>query len=391
MAGAETAAGSDPLRKALTHGLAFWAFVTPIWMVIRNAMDHEFAFDVRYAFVPAAQAVVHGASPYSGVTSRVLREGIAYLYPPFGAYLFAPFTLLPPVAAGVLGTVVVAATVPAALLLLGVRDWRCHALAFLWVPTIAGIQSANVTLPMVLGLALLWRYRKSRFAGALVTGVLVALKLFFWPMLVWLVATRRYRTAAMAAAASALLVFVPWAGIGFAGFRTYPHLLSVVARREGAESYSVAALVHFVVPSWTASLAVETVVGAALLLLVLAVGRRGRERDAFALAILAILVLTPLLEMHYLALLLVVVALYRDRLSAAWVVPLLIWGAPEPNNGSGAQRLHVFIVAIALVALAMSDWRPRLRGLNWAPPPVHRWLGVGQPAAEAPSADVSFR
>jgi glycosyl transferase family 87 len=360
---AQTAVERDPLvRKALTHSLAFWATVVPVALVISNALNHQLAFDVHYVFVPAAHDVLHGASPYSGIHSWAVRQGIPYLYPPLGAYLFAPFTLLPTVAAGVLATALVAACVPATLLVLGVRDWRCHLIAFLWLPIIAGIQSANLTLPMMLGLALVWRYRDRKIVVALVTGLLVALKLFFWPLLLWLVATRRYRAAAIGAAASAVLVFAPWAGIGFAGLHLYPHLLSAVARREGAISYSVAALVHLFTPSWTAAVAVETVLGVALLALVLAVGRRGRERDAFALAILAILVFTPLLEMHYFALLLVVVALYRDRLSVAWVVPLLMWGAPESNNGSGLQRVHVLLVAAAVVALVFSDRRPRVLG-----------------------------
>lgn len=357
---AQTTIEKSPTRKALTHSLAFWGLVAPIYMVLRNAQLHQFAFDVHFAFVPAARAVLHGASPYSGATSHAVRQGIAYLYPPLTAYLFAPFTLLPSVAAGVLATLLVAACVPAALLVLEIRDWRCHAIAFLWLPVLAGLQSANVTLPMVLGLALVWRYRERRAVVALVTGFLVALKVFFWPLLIWLVATRRYRTAALGAAASAVFVFVPWAAIGFAGLRDYSHLLSTVARHEGADSYSVAALVHFVVPSWTASVTVETILGVGVLLAAFAVGRRGRDRHAFALAIVAILVLSPLLEIHYLALLLVVVALYRNRLSAAWIAPLFIWGASEANNGTGLHRVHVFVVVVAVLVLAMSDWRPRL-------------------------------
>lgn len=356
----QTTVAPDPLRKALTHSLAFWAVAAPLWMVVDNALLHQFAFDVHFAFVPAAHAVLHGASPYTGVTSRAVREGFAYLYPPLGAYLSVPFTVLPPLAADILATALAAACVPATLLLLGVRDWRCHAVAFIWLPTIAGIQSANVTLPMVLGLALVWRYRERRAVVVLVTAFLVALKLFFWPLLVWLVATRRYLTAALAAAASALLVFVPWAGIGFAGLHAYPHLLSTVARREGGESYSLAALFHFVVPSWTGAVAIETAVGAGVLLVAIALGRRGRDRDAFAVAIVGVLALTPLLEIHYFAALLVVLALYRRRFEAAWIVPLLIWGAPEANNGSGPQRVHVILVVAVTLLFAFSDWRPRL-------------------------------
>ena len=351
----------DPLRKALTHSLAFWAVVVPVWMVLGNAMKHQFAFDVHFAFVPAARAVLHGASPYGDVTSQAVREGYAFLYPPVGAYLFAPFTLLPTVVAGTLATLLVAATVPATLLVLGIRDWRCYAISFIWIPTLAGIESANVTLPMVLGLALVWRYRDKAAVVALVGGFIVALKLFFWPLLVWLIATRRYRTAAWTAAASAAFVFLPWAGIGFAGLGDYIHLLRFVARREGADSYSLAALVHYAVPSWTAAVAVETLVGLGVLALVVLAARRGRDRDAFALAILAVLAFTPLLEIHYFAVLLVIVALYRPRFGAAWLAPVLIWGSTQANNGTGLNRVHVAVVVAVTLVLAMSDWRPRLR------------------------------
>jgi hypothetical protein len=153
---------------------------------------------------------------------------------------------------------------------------------------------------------------------------------------------------------------LPWAELGFAGLRAYPHLLADVSRGEGPQSYSLAALFHGVVPSWTAATTVDTVVGAGLLLLMLEAGRRRRDRDAFALAIVAALVLTPLLEMHYLAALLVVIALYRPRFSVVWLVPLLIWGAPATVAGSTFQVVHVLAVAAAAVILAMNHRRPQV-------------------------------
>jgi hypothetical protein len=213
---------------------------------------------------------------------------------------------------------------------------------------------------MLLGLALVWRYRNRRAVAAMVAGLVVALKLFFWPVLVWLVATRRYKTAALAAASSVFFVLVPWAGIGFAGLRGYPHLLASVSGDEGPRSYSVAALLHTVIPTWTAATAVETLFGAALLAVVIAAGRRGRDRDAFALSIVAILVLTPLLEMHYLAVLLVVVALYRPRFALAWAAPLLIWGAAAGNVASLIQIVHVLLAVAATVVLARWDCQPQV-------------------------------
>jgi len=173
-----------PLKKALTHGLAIWAIGAPLWVLAASALSGGFAIDFRSAFLPASHAVLHGASPYSSDGSRALAEGMAFLYPPLSAYLLAPFTLLPPLAGEILAVVLIAVAVPTTLLLLGVRDWRCPAIAFVWWPTIIGIQTANLTLPMLLGMALVWRYRDRRAVVALVAGLLIALKLVFWPILI---------------------------------------------------------------------------------------------------------------------------------------------------------------------------------------------------------------
>jgi Glycosyltransferase family 87 len=357
-AAATTHAQRDPLKNALTHGLAFWAIVAPIWVLVTAALGGNFALDFHHAYLRGAHAVAHGASPYGSLSAWALAHE-PFIYPPLSAYLFVPFTLLPTVVADVIAVVLVAAAVPATLRVLGVRDWRCYAIAFLWWPTIIAIQTANVTLPLLLGLALIWRYRDRRVVAGVVCGFVIALKLFFWPVLVWLVATRRYRTAALAATSSVLLVFLPWAGIGFAGLRGYPHLLSTVSNREGPGGYSIAALLHAVLPNWTADTAVETLIGTALLAVVFIVGRRRRDRDAFALAILAILVLSPLLEMHYVSLLLVVVALYQRRFGIAWVIPLLIWGAPANAAGPPIQVVHVLALVAATYAAAYWNWQPQ--------------------------------
>jgi hypothetical protein len=92
---------------------------------------------------------------------------------------------------------------------------------------------------------------------------------------------------------------------------------------------------------------------------VVAAGRRGRERDAFALSIVAMLVLSPLFEMHYLVVLLVVVALYRKTFGLVWAVPLLAWGAPANVSGSPGHVVHVLAVVAATCAVAYWDRYPR--------------------------------
>jgi hypothetical protein len=344
----------DPLKRALTHGLGFWAIVAPLWVLVTAAIGGRFALDFHFAYLPAAHAVLHGGSPFH---PDAIGAREPFVYPPLLAYLLAPFTLLPPVAAEILATALAVAAVPATLLVLGVRDWRCYAIVFLWWPTIIAVQSANITLPLLFGVALVWRYRDRKALAAVIAGLVIALKPFFWPILFWFVATRRYRAAAMAAASAALLVFVPWAGIGFAGLVGYPHLLSRVSSVEGPRGYSIAVLLHAVL-SWKSATMVELVFGSALLVVVFLAGRRGRDKDAFALSLVAMLVLSPLLEMHYLALLLVVIALYRHTFGLAWAVPLLAWGAPATVSGSAAHVVQVLAVVAATCAVAYWDWRP---------------------------------
>ena len=173
---------------------------------------------------------------------------------------------------------------------------------------------------------------------ALVGGFIIALKLFFWPLLVWLVATRRYRAAALTAAASLAFVFVPWAGIGFAGLGDYVHLLRVVARQEGADSYSLAALVHYAVPNWTAAVAVETPGwSSASLRSCLMLGRRGRDRDAFSLAIPRHARLhAPARDPLFRGAARRRWPSYRPRFGAAWLAAACSSGArTEANNGTG--------------------------------------------------------
>jgi hypothetical protein len=380
MVAAETAEPRDPLEKALTHALAVWAVLTPLWFLVVAGLKGSFALDFHGAFLPASRAIIHGHSPYSAIGSQALAEGRAFLYPPLTGYLLAPFTMLPAVAAEIIAVVLIATAVPATLLLLGVRDWRCHAMAFLWWPTIIAIQTGNLTLPMLLGLAVVWRFRDRRLVAAVIAGLVIALKIFFWPVLFWLLATRRYRTAALAVATSAVLVVVPWAGIGFAGLRGYPHLLSNVSAHEGPRSYSMAALLHGVLPSWTAATIAGTTVGAGILAIAFIAGRRGRDKDAFALSIVAVLVLSPLLEMHYLTAILVVVALYRRQFGPVWAVPLLMWGAHATVAGSTLQVVHVLAVAAATCVFTVGGWRPRVRLIEgWGK--LSRAGGVAGPAS----------
>ena len=51
----------------------------------------------------------------------------------------------------------------------------------------------------------------------------------------------------------------------------------------------------------------------------------------------AVIACSPIVWLHYFALLVVVVAVAQPRLGLAWFVPLLMYGAEEIGNGSPAQ------------------------------------------------------
>jgi len=93
-----------------------------------------------------------------------------------------------------------AAAIVGALGVLRVRDLRCYALALLSIPVLQGFIWGNATLLLVPLVALAWRWRDRWGQAGIVVGLAVASKLFAWPLIVWLVGTRRYRAAAAATA-----------------------------------------------------------------------------------------------------------------------------------------------------------------------------------------------
>src|SRR5437764_9570500 len=137
------------------------------------------------------------------------------------------------------------------------------------------------------------------------------LKLFLWPLGVWLLATRRWRAALLCVAGGAVLLLGGWAVIGFAGLGSYPTLVHVLQQVEAPASYSVVALLDLSGTAATTLTAVLSLTGVAAIWL--AARGAGGDRRAFAVAVVASLVATPLIWMHYLLLLYVPIALYRPR------------------------------------------------------------------------------
>jgi hypothetical protein len=333
--------------------------------IVLSAISFHHGVNWGFDFKPlweAARHMLSGESPYPAPRASALRNEQQFVYPPLAALIGVPFAALPFVVGATLYAILLVGATALTLRILGVRDWRCYGVALLWLPVIEAITIGTVSIPLALGLAVAWRYRDRRWTPVLAVAALIAAKVFLWPLLFWLVATRRGLAAVQALALAVAAVLCSWALIAFAGFTTYPRLLDTLARLLQWKSYSSMALgLALGLTRGEARLAAFACGGAVLIAVVL-LGRRASDPNAdrysFIAAIAAAFVLTPIVWMHYLALLLVPIAITRSRLTLLWFVPLAMWATPGQSHG------HLWRVAIGVsvwaVVLVLS-MRPRWR------------------------------
>ena len=316
-------------------------------------------------FLRAAGDVLHTTSPYAYMADKT------FAYPPFLAWLVAPFHALSGAVAGSLWTALSLALVGLALWLLEVRDWRCYALAFVFLPTRSSIDLGTIEPLLLVTVAAAWRWRDQAFAAAGAAATAIVLKLFLWPLVVWLALTRRFRAAALTVAFALALAVVSWAVIGFAGLGTYPSVLRRLADDESTSSYSVVALgVRAHLPLLAARI-VSVLVALAFLGAAAWAARderrMPRERDAvtLTLTLAAALAASPIVWVHYFLLLLVPLALARPRLSWLWFVPFAFQPLGEAAWPAGdARKLGLALAATLLIlgaAVVRVEWRPALR------------------------------
>ena len=236
---------------------------------------HALGFDFHGGIWNAAQDLLNGRSPYrparlDAIAAHIRAGGAAPtivelpVYPPTVMLVLAPLGLLP---ATVANAVFVALLVPLpalALRLVGVRDLRCYAIAYACAPVLLGIEIGTLSPILMLGLAAAWRWRDRAVAVALVVCGLICLKLFLWPMVIWLAATRRWRAAGLSLVATAVVTLAGFAVVGFGDLTTYPHMLSTLSWIEQSQSYSVVSAAMAVGAGQSAARAAAVLLGSAL-------------------------------------------------------------------------------------------------------------------------------
>jgi hypothetical protein len=360
-----------PLERALGQALlvvvcgvlpllALWYAIAPV------ASGDRHAVDVHFAFLPSAEAVLDGEDlyPTDGFIIRGPSEFVIdYVYPPLLAVSLTPWTILPDRAAEVLFQAALVLSLLATLFVLGVRDWRCYGLAFLWPPVTDAVTTGNISLLIGLTAALAWRYRDEPAAAGAAVGISIATKIFLWPLTIWLAATRRVSAAAWSVGIAVVALVASWAVVGFRGMTEYPDLVRRLGERMDERAYTVYALGVDLGLSPALSRVLWAALAVGLLVGVLVLARRGEDRRSFVLALAAAIALSPIVWLHYFSLLIVAVAIVQPRLGVLWFLglPLQVIVTTGVYNGSTFQTAAVLAVAALTIGLALREPAPSAR------------------------------
>lgn len=329
-------------------------------LIVASSAHAGFQVDYKGDLYGAALAIRHGANPYHPALlqaeAKTLRDGghlgltISPRYPPISMLAVLPLSFLPFMVGAAIFLLLSTAAVIAALWLFGVRDWRCFVIALISAPTAYGLWIGQLTPWLLLATALTWRARDRIHLMALAGALAITLKLFLWPLGAWMLVTRRYRQLALTIVYAIGGIMVAWAIIGFAGLTSYPQLLIDVAYIGELRGSSLVTLLLGTGLSTTAARAVAILITASL---AAAAWRLKRlpdgEARAFGLIVVATLVASPVVWVHYLVLLFVPIALLSPRLSVLWFLPGLASFAAAQN-----VLLEFTVIAVTCAPLLRS-------------------------------------
>ncbi|HZU76201.1 MAG TPA: glycosyltransferase family 87 protein, partial [Dehalococcoidia bacterium] len=308
----------------------------------------------------AAKQIIRGSSPYlSPDPALLLRMTRAFVTPPAIGLAALPLAHLPYGLAVALWNLADLVSLAGALWLIGVRDLRMYFLALFSAPLLSSVSNGQVEGVFALLLALTWRYRDS-WLGAVAAGALIATKLYAFPLVIWLIATKRLRGAATTTASTLVFLFGSWAVIDFHGLLQYPRLLNAAthAAEQASGSLSVVTLALRLGMSPLVATMLGPLFGLILIALIITAARSS-DQGWFAASITGGLIASPILWEHYLVLLFVPLAVSRPRTIWPWLLTALFslqYGLnTEYAISSATLRAAITLVpaaAIPLVACA---------------------------------------
>ena len=200
-------------------------------------------------------------------------------------------------------------------------------------PVITSVRLGTFTPVLLLLAAVAWRWRDRRWIAGGALAAALTLKLFLWPLLVWMIATRRFGAAGIATGLAVVTTVAAWAVIGFEGLTDYPELLRLLTDIVETVGLSLVALGDQAGLPIGVARALPFLVGFPLLV----AGRRRRaddegDRRAFSIAVIAAIAITPIVWLHYFTLLVAPLALARPRLAWPWALLWAFWLIPAQGN-----------------------------------------------------------
>ena len=291
-------------------------------------------FDFEGTLWEPGRAILGGESPYPPPLADEIDTGNPSVYPPAALVLATPFSLLPFGLAYWVWTATLVAAILVTLRVLGVRDWRCYTVALGSGPVVFGFALGNIAVLLVPLAAYVWKHRDTALWSGVALGIAIALKLVLWPLVVWLIASRRKGAAFVATATAALSTVAAWAVFGFDGLREYPRLLAVNTELYASHSWSLLAGGVGLGLPLSAARALSSLLGLALLLLAVALSRRpDGDRRAFSLAIVSSIALLPVVWPASFVLVLIPLVLVSPSMGRLWYALAAFWLAavtPRP-------------------------------------------------------------
>ena len=329
-----------------------------IALITPDPKIHDLFLDFRANVWEPGRAILAGESPLRDYSDP---ESLGSVYPPAANLLTLPFALPPYKVAAILWLGALVLSVLIALRLCGVRDWRCVALALASPPVINGIVYGNVSLVVVLVLAGAWVWRDRPLRGGAMVGLLIATRVFLWPLAIWLLFTGRRRAAASAVASTVLITVMGWAAVAFRRIDEFADVTRRNAWDWVDRGVSVASLTANLGGSRTAIVLVSLLAGLAAF--AMAWRRRHADLECFAWTLVAALFISPIVWPYYYAMLLVPLALATPYLSRAWLLPYLT--APQlAVPAPGAFRVLEATLGVAFAVLTARTCRPRSRAVT---------------------------
>ena len=329
--------------------------------------------DFKGGVIAGSTRIVDGKYPYdTAYVAQIVREsengrdapGIETPgYPPHVLLVGVPLVPLGRELSGILAMFLAAASIVFALRIIGVSDWRCYGCLALTPVVLQGALLANPTMFLIPAVALAWRWRRTTLRVALVLGLALSVKPLLLPLLAWLLAVGRIRPAIGSLAVAAAVLAAGFVATGVQPLDYWQVSSDLVAAQRHTALSLVAAGTRLGLTLYAATLLSLVVAGLALGASLVRWRRRRCEEELFSAAIAISLLASPLVHMHYLALLFVPLGLIRPRFGFAWLLLFPFWLMVD---GGGPSPLPAFVVYAAMMLAAVVP-APGQRGVGSDP------------------------